>query len=365
MKNKRVYFFLGTTAELIKIAPVIKELNKRNIRYKVITSGQNKIIFDDLKDYFGEIKVHIAFKEKTPRSSPLYFSLWALKTLITGIFSLRREFKGLHKKNSYFIVHGDTISSLLGSIIAKFYGLKIVHVESGLRSFNFLEPIPEEICRFIITHIADILFAPNDWALNNLKGIEAEKVKTKENTLIESCLWAVTQKNNNQSIKKLNKYFILFMHRQEHIYFNIGWTRNIIETIISNAKKDLKCIIILHALTSRFLEFQRIDAISQKRKNIVFLPKLPYKDYIYLLKNSEFIATDSCTNQEEAYYLGVPYLGLRNLTERIEGLGQNVVISKGNKKIIKDFLKNYKNYKKHPVKLEERPSNIIVDYLLG
>ena len=82
-----------------------------------------------------------------------------------------------------------------------------------------------------------------------------------------------------------------------------------------------------------------------------------------LMENAEFIATDGCTNQEEAYYMGVPLLALRNHTERIEGLGENIVISKSKKTVIKNFLKNYKKYKRKAVNYKTRPSKIIVDFL--
>ena len=361
---KHIYFFVGTAAEYIKLAPIIKEFKRRRIKFKLITSGQNNINFDELEGFTGKVKVDISLKHKSVKSSILGFIIWTMRTFVDGFISLGKEFKRLNKENSYFIIHGDTISSLVGAFIAKLYGLKIVHIESGLRSYNFLEPIPEEICRFIIIHLANILFAPNEWALSNLKNIRAEKISTGHNTLLECCLWAAKRNTNDNSIGKFGKYYILFIHRQEHIYFNKEWTRNTIELIINNANKDLTCLFLLHSLTSRFLEYERIDALTHKQKKLVLLPRQSYKDNMNLLKNAQFIATDSCTNQEEAFFLGVPMLALRNLTERTEGLQKNVVISKCNTKIVKNFLRNYKRYKTTPVRGVHRPSKVVVDYLL-
>lgn len=367
MKKRKIYFFIGTTAEFIKLAPIIKEFKQRKTQIKIITSGQNRINFEELEGFTGRIKADIAFAAKNNKSSVPLFLFWAIKALLTGVISLREEFKTLDKNNSYFIVHGDTVSSLIGSLIAKRFGLKLVHIESGLRSYNFFEPFPEEICRFINIHLADILFAPTDWAFNKIQHLRGEKINTKQNTLIESCLWALKSKRekNFGLPNQIGKYYILIMHRQEHVYFQKEWTRDILDLVINCAAKNYNCIFILHALTSRFLQSERFNTHTGSAKRMLMVPRLPYADFMNLMNHAEFIATDGCTNQEESYYMGLPMLALRNLTERIEGLGKNVIISKGNKKIVKNFLKNYKQYRQTPVELKIRPSKIIVDYLFA
>jgi UDP-N-acetylglucosamine 2-epimerase (non-hydrolysing) len=364
VSTMHIYFYIGTTAEFIKLAPIIKELKKRKINFKLITTGQNKIKFKDLEDYTGQLKVHIALKEKGDKSSIGNFFMWGIKTLFVSLTSLHNEFKNLNKTNSYFIIHGDTISALIGAIVAKRYGLKLVHIESGLRSFDFIEPFPEEICRFIIIHLADILCSPTDWAMNNLQKFKSEKITTHENTLLEPCLWALNKVGKINFKNKFGKYYIVIMHRQEHVYFQKEWTRNTLDLLINNASKNLNCIFIMHSLTSRFLETERLDTNEDAKKRLLLLPTLPYVDFMNLMSNAEFIATDGCTNQEEAYYMGLPMLSLRNKWERIEGIGENVVISKGNKRIITNFLKNYKKYTKDKIKINKSPSKIIVDYLL-
>lgn len=363
MINKNFYFFIGTTAEFIKLAPIIKTFKKRNIKFKIIASGQNQIDFQELRNYTGHIDAHINFPKKTAKSSIIGFFIWTIKTFFLALSTFRHEVNTGNQKKSYLLIHGDTISSLVGAVAGKICGFKIVQIEAGLRSFNLLEPFPEEICRLIITKIADILFAPNNWAVKNLHNALGQKIDTKQNTLIESCFWAINKNTDNDYIKRFKNYYILFIHRQEHIYFNQNWTRDIINTIINKAPKKLNCVLVMHALTSRILTSGEIDQLSRVRNKFITLPKLPYIDFINLVKHAEFIATDSCTNQEEASYLGVPYLGLRNLTERIEGLQQNVVISKGNKQVINNFLRNYKKYKRKPLTTKKRPSEIIVNYL--
>ena len=361
---KGFYFFIGTSAEFIKLAPIIKEFRKRKIRFKIITSGQNAINLLEFKNYTGKLSPYIELPKKISKSSIFGFFVWTVQTFFLSLRLFINELKTTNKEDFYLIIHGDTISSLIGCLTAKLLGIKVIQIESGLRSFNIFEPIPEEICRLIITRLADIFFAPNDWALNNLKNSRGEKVNTYENTLIESCLWAVNKNDNSKYIKSLKNYYVLFIHRQEHIYFNQDWTWDIIQTIMNKAPQNLNCVLVMHSLTSRILTPSKIDILSQTNKNLVILPKQKYVDFVNLIYNSEFIATDSCTSQEEAYYLGVPYLGLRNLTERIEGLGKNVVMSKGRMNIIKKFLINYKKYKHRPIISNRKPSQIVVDYLL-
>jgi len=140
MKQKHFYFFLGTNAELIKVVPIMREFQKRKVPFKIITSGQNEIRFSDLKSIIGKVKPYITFEEKIHKSSMFLFILWAIKTFFTCIVTLRHEFKGLDKKNTYFIIHGDTVTSTIGALIGFFYRLTVVYIESGFLSFKMLEP---------------------------------------------------------------------------------------------------------------------------------------------------------------------------------------------------------------------------------
>lgn len=363
--SKDIYFFLGTTAEFIKLSPVIRELKKRQVNYKIICSGQTSIKFEELAEYIGKTKVDIVVNRKPQHSSIILFAFWILQTLILGYIKFRKEFKGIDNKDTLFLVHGDTVSALIGSLLAKAFSLKLVHVEAGLRSYNFLEPFPEEICKVIINRLSDINVCPNEWSVNNLKNLKSEKINTYQNTIIEPFWWTIGQKKGLKYAKKFEKYYILIMHRQEHIYFNKEWTRKVLNMVIENADKKLNCIFIIHALTSRYLKSENINLNSMLSKRIIMVPRLPYMEFLTLMKNAEFIATDGCTNEEEAYYLGLPLLSLRNLTERIEGRNENVLISKGKKRTIVNFLKNYKAYRRNEVHADKSPSKIIVDYLLG
>lgn len=368
MKWKSIYIFIGTTAELIKMAPVIKEFKSRRVDFKLITSGQNSILFGEFEDYIGRIRVNIALPEKSEKSSLFYFLVWTIRTFFTGMYLLGREFRGRNSKKSYFIVHGDTVSSLLGAVIASLYGLKVVHIESGLRSFNFLEPFPEEISRYIVSRLADVHFCPNGWSIDNLRNVKGIKVNTKQNTLIESYWMAIRNKSKERDFKRIGgKYFVFVVHRQEHVLFKKDRIKELIKYILENTREDLSCAFIVHAISLNFLQALLPELPEEIRRNLILIPRLPYLHFMKLIKDSEFFITDGGSNQEEAYYMGKPCLLLRSHTERVEGLKENVVLSKGNKKIMKNFLKNYKKFGKKPIRkssLKKLPSKVIVDYLI-
>ena len=361
---KRIYFFVGTTTELIKLAPVIRELEKRQKDFKIITSGQTEVNFSELSFFIKKSSADLAFGEKVHKSSLYFFVIWFIKALLQ-IPTLRQEFKGLNKHNSYFIVHGDPVSSLVGAVIAKFYNLKLVHIESGLRSFNFLEPFPEELCRLIISKLADVHFCPNEWSLNNLSKIGGVKINTVQNTQIESCLAALKNKAFDRNVLKFKEknYFVLIIHRQEHVIFRKAESKRLIKFILNQADKNILCIFIRHATTYNFLKSVNFKLTSEQKKRVKFVSRLHYIDFVNLMNNSQFLITDGGGNQEEAYYMGLPCLLIRNNTERIEGLGENAVLYNGNKHTIRSFMRSYKKYRRGKVKFRIRPSEIVVDYL--
>jgi UDP-N-acetylglucosamine 2-epimerase (non-hydrolysing) len=366
MRKKRIYFFIGTTAELIKLAPVIKQVKKSKFDYKIISSGQGKLLFSHLPKNMQDIKIDLGFTAKVNQSSVFNFILWTIKIFFTSLLFFKKEFSRSKKEDIYFIVHGDTVSSLIGALIAAFYRLKLVHVESGLRSFNFFEPFPEEICRYIISRLADIHFCPNEWAVKNLENVKGAKIDTKENTLIETFWAAMEQKQvQNNIIKTIpENFFVLVIHRQEHVIFGKDWSQKIIKFILKKTNKSLHCVLLTHETTANFLKSTGINLDLNNKKNITLVNRLSYPDFMKLLNKAEFVVTDGGSNQEELYYMGKPCLILRNHTERIEGLGENALLSEGKIDLMINFFTNYKKYERSKISKAFRPSKIIVDYLI-
>lgn len=369
MTKKIIYFFIGTTAELIKLAPVIKEFKNRKADFKIITSGQNNVNFQLLEPIIGKQSAYNSFKIKPfkiPLNIYIKFVFWIIKSITNYMLFFRNEFKGKNKKNILFIVHGDTVSALLGAVIGRIYGLKLVHIESGYRSFNFLEPFPEELCRYIVSHLSRILFCPNDWCLNNVKNNRGLKISTGQNTVYESCIEALKLKTDYKLRQLINqKFFLLILHRQEHMLFKKDLAKKYINILLSFAKSDMKCIFILHPLTENFLKGEGMLEQIKKNPNIISVPRIPYIEFMKILSECEFIATDGGSNQQEAYYLGKPCLLLRKYTEQIEGLDSNTVLAKDDINIVQDFLINYKTKISTRVTVKKLPSKIVAETLLN
>lgn len=356
---KNIYLFVGTTAELIKVAPVIKEFKIKKTKFKLVATGQNDINFKEFEWYFGKVKPDITLKYKSTKSSIFYFIFWAVRTFLTSVKTLNIEFSNLNKSKTILVVHGDTVSSLIGAVTAKLLGVKLAHIESGLRSFNYLEPFPEEISRVIISKLADIHFCPNQWAAKNLRYEKGKKIITGQNTSYQIINLAIRQKHDLSKSEIINgKYFILIMHRQEHVLFGKDESLEIMKYILENT--SLKCLLLSHDISKDLVDEMAIDktrVIRSDRKN--------YLNFIDILKNSEFIATDGGSNQEEAYFLGLPCLILRKHTERTEGLHYNAILSQLNRKIIYKFLKKYKEFKKKKPVSNKVPSEIIFKALIN
>lgn len=365
-KDKVIYIFIGTTAELIKLFPVILEFKKKNVSYKIITSGQNTINFREFNNIFPKEKIYRSIQNKKPQSSMFHFLIWIILCLMRSIkiFFFERFSNG--EQRNYVIVHGDTISALIGAISAKIFGFQIVHIESGLRSFKLLQPFPEEITRIIISYLANINFCPNDWAVSNLKYRSSVKVNTYENTLIESLQSALRLKNKSgyENVVRAEKYCVLVLHRQEHMFKKVLMEK-MIRIILENLGTDIKCVLVMHHITNGLIKDREINLLlSEYKDSIIKIPRLPYLKFMSLINASQFIITDGGSNQEESYYMGKPCLVIRDVTERIEGLKKNVVLSNYDEKKIKMFLRNYKKYERPRVVFSKRPSEIIANYLL-
>lgn len=367
---KEIYFFIGTTAELIKLAPVIREFRRRKLSFKVITSGQNIVRFDQLNKFTGPVPVYYSFRQRPIKIRLpvlLSFLIWCIKAWYNYYLFFRHELANRRKEQTYFIVHGDTVSSMLGATVAKLFPVTLVHIESGLRSFNLLEPFPEEACRSVISWLADIHFCPNDWCVRNLASVHGEKISTGQNTLIESFWYAAGSKSNvpfvNRIKKMKKKYCVLVAHRQEHVIFNRAETEEMLMFVLNNIPDDMLCVFVVHDLSAPFVAALKAKTDKAVWKHVLFTKIMPYVDYMNLLADSEFMVTDGGSNQEEMYYMGKPCLLIRKNTERIEGLGKNVVLSKNDKQTVKKFLLNYQQYKRSPVKTRIWPSEIIANQL--
>lgn len=364
--NKPIYFFIGTEAELIKVFPVIIECQNAGKVCHIIASGQNNLNKNRIMDFiqlngkFLEIS-----KEEDIKKSAAGLLNWFIKTKKQAAKLIMDKFGERELQNAYLIIHGDTVSTMMGAMVGKKLGMRVCHVEAGLRSHNIFNPFPEEIDRLICSKIATMHFAPGDEPTENLKRVRGTVINTKQNTLLDSLRFSenIAIKSNIAEILNEN-YFVFVMHRQENLA-NRKFVCDVVNEII-NISQNYKCVIILHEITKN--TFKKIGLMNQliQNDNIILQPRVDYFDFMKLLKNSCFVITDGGSNQEELFYMNKPCLIMRKTTERNEGIGANARLFNGEASDIKMFVDSVEHGEMslNKTDLKGIPSQIILEELI-
>lgn len=357
---KKLYFFIGTEAELMKMFRVIQEAQSRGYICKIISNGQNDIKKSPYLEMVGG-KIHIDLTQySASQKNATNYLTWFLKTERLGVRIMKQE----KQKNDdiIMIVHGDTLSTLMGARIAKKCKIKYMHVESGLRSYNWFSPFPEEFDRYFSSKNAVINFCQKEEAAKYAaKTFKGRAVNTVYNTGIE-ILFNALEQIESKSLRTPcdEKYFLVAIHRQENL-MNAKYMKETFNRIF-DLSNNMKCIFIYHEQTESSLKkFELWDKVANA-PNIEIVPRQSYVPFINYVINSEFVMADGCGNQQEFFYLGQPYLIMRtDIEEDSEGIGWNAMCFKGDYSKIDDFVANYPNYKKERVVPKVLPSVIIMD----
>lgn len=354
-----IHFFVGTKAQLIKIAPIMRSLQDRGIEYNYIQSGQHKDTMDDILDNFQLTrKPDVYLYSGDDITGVFQMGRWALgimRKFGTGP-ELSRIFRG--DRNGVVLNHGDTVSTLLGSLLARRQGLKSAHIESGLRSFNVFHPFPEEITRLLTFRLSDYFFAPGDWAMENLAGYAGIRVNTQHNTLYDSL--SCTPNESRSDGEK--PFAVVSIHRFENI-FSRKRLKFIVDCLLDSDDRVVKRFILHKPTRKKLLQFGLYQALEE-HPGIELHPRYDYFRFVSMLKNAEYLISDGGSNQEESFYLGLPCLLMRKATERNEGLGKNVVLSRYDRQLITDFIRDHERYRLPPLQLQERPTDIIIRTLV-
>jgi UDP-N-acetylglucosamine 2-epimerase (non-hydrolysing) len=355
-----IHVFIGTKAQLIKMAPVMRRLQQAGIQYNFIFSGQHKATIDDIRTEFGLKEPDVKLYDGPDITGILQMLFWSVRVFWFTLRHRKEVWRG--DRNGIVLNHGDTFSTLLGTILAKVSGLKSAHVESGLRSFNLFHPFPEEITRRLTFSFSSLFFAPGQWAMDNLAGYRGIKINTQYNTLLDAL------KSYQASISDADvqipefKYGIVSIHRFENIFSRKKLER--LTEILTNISNQQRLLLILHRPTQKKLQQFRLIERIEKCENIELRPRYSYFQFIRLMKNAHFVITDGGSNQEECYYLGKPCLIMRKATERKDGLGHNACLCYYQDDIIDDFIRNIDRFQQPELVHEGlSPSEIIVNTL--
>ncbi len=353
-----IHIVLGTKAQLIKMAPIMRRLNERGIEYNYVSTGQHRGTVAEIHENFGIRPPDIRLYDGPDILSVPSMLAWGTRILVQTRKGRNRVFRG--DRNAMVLVHGDTASTLQGAVLARVAGAKVGHVESGLRSFNPLQPFPEELIRLATFQIANYYFCPGEWAISNVRHYPGVKVDTGSNTLIDA-LNIARPFLDQASIDPLpsTKFGIVTLHRYENIRTYQSLSR-LVAAVLQIARVH-KLLFILHPPTELKLKRHGFYDRLSASPNIELRPRYDYFDFIRLLRLAEFVVSDGGSNQEECAYLGKPVLLLREVTERQEGLGKSVVLSRFDRYVIQDFCSHYQQLSTPPTSPRSSPGDMIID----
>ncbi|GAB1804721.1 non-hydrolyzing UDP-N-acetylglucosamine 2-epimerase [Priestia megaterium] len=352
---------VGTRPEIIKMAIIIKELKKLSSSNLFIHSGQHY-------DYHMDGVMLKTFQLPDPDFNFKVGS--GSHSFITSEIMKKTENLILKEGITAVIVHGDTNTTLGACLAAAKLNIPIIHVESGLRSYD--KSMPEEINRIIVDHLSTILFAPTKEAQNNLKkeGL-VDGVYVVGQTLVDS-IQEVSDKINTNTILtkygvKSKQYFVVTCHRQENTNSQTKLSSIINSLKELSEKSQHKVLFSLHPRTKEKLKEFSLYSLILNSKIIILDPPVNFIESIHLQKEAKVVLTDSGGLQEEACILKTPCLTLRDSTERPETIkcGANRLINVEKDNIIKaleDDSLTHNNWL-NPYHTE-KPSKKIIDILI-
>ena len=324
----KIAIILGTRPEIIKMSPIIRELEKCNSDYFILHTGQHysynldQVFFDQLRLPRPKYNLQVGsgtHAEETGR-------------MLIGIERIL-----LKEEPDVILVEGDTNTVLAGALAAVKLKILVGHVEAGLRSHD--REMPEEINRILTDHISDFLFAPTEKARQNLlrEGILNEKIFVTGNTIVDAVYQNLKLSDAQSNILKdldLNDddYFLVTVHRQENVD-NKERFQGILEGLrLVHEELGFPIIFPIHPRTKK-----RMKQFNLTPEGLTLIDPVDYLSFLQLESKAKLVLTDSGGVQEEACILRVPCVTLRYNTERPETLevGSNVLAGTEPDEIVK------------------------------
>lgn len=340
----KVVCIFGTRPEGIKMAPIVKELKRReNIETVVCVTGQHREMLDQVLDVF-DIKPDYDLDIFKPGQSLTDITV----NSITGIETVLKD-----EKPDVLLVQGDTTTVFSGALAAFYQKIKIGHVEAGLRTGNLYSPYPEEANRKMVGVLANYHFCPTESNRENLlnEGYDDSNIYITGNTVIDALQYTVKEdyKFEEEILNNLDyeneKIILLTSHRRE----NLGEPmRNIFQAVRDELENrpNTQVVFPIH-LNPKVREVAH--DIFEGFERIHFIEPLDYLPFTNLMSKVYLVMTDSGGVQEEAPSLGKPILVLRNETERMEGVDANTARLVGSdyevvRNNLKELLDNEQTY---------------------
>ena len=368
----RIMVIFGTRPEAIKMAPVVKALEKHHdFDLKVCVTGQHRDMLDQVLDVFDinpDIDLNIM------RSGQSLFDVTT--DVLRGLENVLAN-----EKPDWVLVHGDTTTAMAACMAAFYFQIPVGHVEAGLRTGDLYHPWPEEMNRKVIDAMASHFYAPTEGSRDALlhEGGAKEKIIVTGNTVIDALLDVVERIRTDKGLKaQLDKQFefldqnkkllLITGHRREN--FGEGFEQLCAALLRLSKRDDVEILYPVH-LNENVRE--PVNRLLAGKGNIHLIEPQEYLPFVYLLDRCHIVITDSGGVQEEAPSLGKPVLVTRNVTERPEAVeaGTAVLVGTDSARIVQEtsrLLDNQKAYQQmsmaHNPYGDGRASERIVEKLL-
>ncbi len=314
----KIAVILGTRPEIIKMAPIIRELEKSGADFFILHTGQHysynldKALFEQLMLPQARYNIEAGSGSHAEQTAKI----------MVGAEKVLQE-----EDVDIALVEGDTNSVLAGALAAAKLQIKIGHIEAGLRSYD--TNMPEEINRILIDHCSHYLFAPTEKARATLlgEGIAGEKIYVTGNTIVDAAYQNLELSREQSKILQTlhlrpEEYFLITLHRQENVDNRERFTSVLDGLIKAVEKYSLPAVYPIHPHSRK-----QMSEFNLKTPNLTLIEPVDYLDFLQLESNAGLILTDSGGVQEEACILHVPCVTLRDNTERPETLevGANIL----------------------------------------
>lgn len=305
----------GTRPEYLKIKPLINELTKNGIEHKVLFTGQQK----DLANFPHDIKINI--DDDSNRLDSI------VQSLMNNLkFILNHYFENM----THVLVQGDTTTALAMALSAFHHGLKVIHLEAGLRTYDKQNPYPEEVNRRIISQIADIHLCPTSISADNLlhEYINAENIYVVGNTSIDNLL------EYKDKCEYSNKILITLHRRENHESMHL-WFKSI--DILARDYSQYEFIFPLHPNPN-------VQKHRNLLKNVKVIAPLSFEEMLNFLVKTRLVITDSGGLQEECSFFNKKCLTCRTTTERPEALMESTFLINNPTHLLEMFSEHHDNY---------------------
>ena len=334
---KKIMLVFGTRPEAIKMAPLVKEIQRHSIEFETIVcvTGQHREMLDQVLNIFNITPDYDLNIMKQGQS--LYD---VTSNVLNGMSNVLEK-----AKPDVVLVHGDTTTSMSAALAAFYKQIPVGHVEAGLRTHDIYSPWPEEINRQITGRIATYNFSPTQLSHDNLilENVDKSKITITGNTVIDALYWVVNKiktdkileaslktelKGNGYDVNRLltgNKLVLITGHRRENFGEGFLFMCKAIQTLIQKYPQvDFVYPMHLNPNVRKPIHEVFGDDLTCL-ENMFFIEPLEYLSFVYLMEKSSIVLTDSGGIQEEAPGLGKPVLVMRDTTERPEALSAGTV----------------------------------------